>query len=109
MRFIEARQLFFPAKRNRTSASTQTHKHTLALARTRNDVNAARAHLGGPLDGDIAWLEIDDNVQIRIARQALQRKVDTAKGDTAVPSDNGSGRSTKIEPSDGSESDEPAN
>ena len=61
------------------------------------------------LEGDIAWLEIDDNVQIRIARQALQRKVDTAKGDTAVPSDNGSGRSTKIEPSDGSESDEPAN
>ena len=35
------------------------------------------------LDGDIAWLEIDDNVQIRIARQALQRKVDTAQGETA--------------------------
>ena len=60
------------------------------------------------LEGDIAWLEIDDNVQIRIARQALQRKVDTSKGDTAVPSDDGSGRGTKIEPSDGSESDEPA-
>ena len=38
-------------------------------------------------DGDVAWLEIDDNVQIRIARQAIQRKVDTATGDTAVPSD----------------------
>ncbi|MEQ1872405.1 MAG: preprotein translocase subunit YajC [Ilumatobacteraceae bacterium] len=38
-------------------------------------------------DGDVAWLEIDDNVQIRIARQAIQRKVDTAIGDTAVPSD----------------------
>ena len=61
------------------------------------------------LEGEIAWLEIDDNVQIRIARQALQRKVDTAQGDTAVPSDNGSGRSTRIEPSDDSESDEPAN
>ena len=60
------------------------------------------------LEGDIAWLEIDDTVQIRIARQALQRKVDTSQGDTAVPSDDGSGRSTKIEPTDGSESDEPA-
>lgn len=38
-------------------------------------------------DGDVAWLEIDDNVQIRIARQAIQRKVDTAVGDTAIPSD----------------------
>ena len=26
-------------------------------------------------EGDIAWLEIDDNVQIRIARAAIQRKV----------------------------------
>ena len=60
------------------------------------------------LEGDIAWLEIDDNVQIRISRQALQRKVNTSQGDTAVPSDDGSGRSTKIEPTDGSESDEPA-
>lgn len=38
-------------------------------------------------EGDIAWLEIDDNVQIRIARQAIQRKVDTSKGETAVPND----------------------
>ena len=38
------------------------------------------------IEGDIAWLEIDDNVQIRIARQAIQRKVDTSKGETAVPS-----------------------
>ncbi|MDP9463393.1 MAG: preprotein translocase subunit YajC [Actinomycetota bacterium] len=60
------------------------------------------------IEGDIAWLEIDDNVQIRIARQALQRKVDTAQGDTAVPSDDGSGRSTKIEPTDGTVSDEPS-
>jgi preprotein translocase subunit YajC len=60
------------------------------------------------IDGDIAWLEIDDNVQIRIARQALQRKVDTSVGETAVPSDDGSGRSTKIEPSDGSAADEPS-
>ena len=30
-------------------------------------------------DGDIAWLEIDDNVQIRVARAAVQRKVDTAR------------------------------
>jgi preprotein translocase subunit YajC len=33
-------------------------------------------------DGDIAWLEIDDNVQIRISRAALQRKVDTASGES---------------------------
>jgi preprotein translocase subunit YajC len=60
------------------------------------------------IDGDIAWLEIDDNVQIRIARQALQRKVDTSQGETAVPSDDGSGRGSKIEPSDGSAADEPS-
>jgi preprotein translocase subunit YajC len=60
------------------------------------------------IDGDIAWLEIDDNVQIRIARQALQRKVDTSAGETAVPTDDGSGRSTKIEPTDGSVADEPS-
>jgi len=60
------------------------------------------------IDGDIAWLEIDDNVQIRIARQALQRKVDTAQGETAIPSDDGSGRSTKIEPTDGASAEEPS-
>ncbi|MEP7111971.1 MAG: preprotein translocase subunit YajC [Ilumatobacteraceae bacterium] len=60
------------------------------------------------LEGDIAWLEIDDNVQIRIARQALQRKVDTAAGETAVPTDDGSVRSTKIEPTDGTAADEPS-
>ena len=59
------------------------------------------------IDGDIAWLEIDDNVQIRIARQALQRKVDTSAGETAVPSDDGSGRGAKIEPTDGAAADEP--
>ena len=36
-------------------------------------------------EGDIAWIEIDDNVQIRIARQSIQRRVDTTKGETAVP------------------------
>ena len=60
------------------------------------------------IDGEIAWLEIDDNVQIRVARQALQRKVDTSQGETAVPSDDGSGRSTKIEPTDGTADDEPS-
>lgn len=38
-------------------------------------------------DGDIAWIEIDNDVQIRIARQAIQRKVDTSQGETAVPTD----------------------
>ena len=52
--------------------------------RGHDDVRACTA--SSPLlDGDIAWLEIDDNVQIRIARQALQRKVDTSQGETAVP------------------------
>lgn len=44
-------------------------------------------------EGDIAWLEIDDNVQIRIARAAIQRRVDTAAGETAQPADDGSGKS----------------
>ena len=38
-------------------------------------------------EGDIAWVEIDDNVQIRIARQSIQRKVDTTKGETGLPTD----------------------
>ncbi len=49
-------------------------------------------------EGDIAWLEIDDNVQIRVARQAIQRKVDTSKGETAVPADDGTkSRQTKLD------------
>jgi preprotein translocase subunit YajC len=60
------------------------------------------------IEDDIAWLEIDDNVQIRIARQALQRKVDTSAGETAIPSDDGSGRGAKIEPTDGTAADEPS-
>ena len=51
-------------------------------------------------DGDVAWLEIDDNVQIRIARQGIQRKVDTATGDTAIPNEGQAGgsksRHTKV-------------
>lgn len=49
-------------------------------------------------EGDIAWVEIDDNVQIRVARQAIQRKVDTSKGETAVPADDGTpSKQTKID------------
>lgn len=29
-------------------------------------------------DGDIIWLEVDDNIQIRVSRGAVQRKVDTS-------------------------------
>ena len=29
-------------------------------------------------EGDIVWLEVDDNIQIRVARAAVQRKVDTS-------------------------------
>jgi preprotein translocase subunit YajC len=49
-------------------------------------------------EGEIAWLEIDDNVQIRIAKQSIQRKVDTTKGETAVPTDDGTkAKQTKID------------
>ena len=35
-------------------------------------------------DGDIIWLEVDDNIQIRVSRRAVQGKVDTSGlGDTA--------------------------
>lgn len=52
-------------------------------------------------DGDIVWLEIDDNVQIRVARAAVQRKVDTSSGDSgAAPTNENVGtdapRSTPI-------------
>lgn len=57
-------------------------------------------------EGDIAWIEVDDDVQIRVARAAIQRKVDTAKGETAVPTqedvENSKG---KIEPAAGTEAD----
>lgn len=36
-------------------------------------------------DGDIVWLEIDDDIQIRVSRQAVQRKVDTSGRDAAAP------------------------
>ena len=52
-------------------------------------------------DGDIAWLEIDENVQIRVSRQALQRKVDTsgAAADAAAEAVDAS-RSTPIDDSE---------
>jgi len=53
-------------------------------------------------EGDIVWVEIDDNVQIRMARAAVQRKVDTSVANGAdgpapshKPDDSGS-RSTSI-------------
>lgn len=53
-------------------------------------------------EGDIAWLEIDDNVQIRISRAAIQRRVDTAGADapdTAKPDSvtAGSSKSTSVD------------
>ena len=50
------------------------------------------------LEDDIAWLEIDDNVQMRVARAAIQRRVDTAQTaaeDAAAP--DAKPRQTKIE------------
>lgn len=43
-------------------------------------------------EGDVAWLEIDDDVQIRVARAAIQRKVDTsntASGTDTKPASKG--------------------
>ncbi|CAB4363699.1 MAG: preprotein translocase subunit YajC [Actinobacteria bacterium] len=58
-------------------------------------------------EGDIAWLEIDDNVQIRIARAAIQRKVDTAKGETAEPTvEDVNNAKGKIQPAAGTEVDD---
>lgn len=55
-------------------------------------------------DGDIVWLEIDDDVQIRIARAAVQRKVDTSAGEGGgVPShqpDNDGGRPASADADD---------
>jgi preprotein translocase subunit YajC len=49
-------------------------------------------------DGDIAWLEVDDNVQLRVARAAIQRRVDTAQtaSEDAAETD-AKPRQTKIE------------
>lgn len=58
-------------------------------------------------DGEIAWLEVDDNVQIRIARAAIQRKVDTAKGETADPTvEDVTNSKGKIQPAAGTEADD---
>ena len=58
-------------------------------------------------EGDIAWLESDDTVQIRIARAAIQRKVDTAKGETAEPTvEDVNNAKGKIQPAAGTEVDD---
>jgi preprotein translocase subunit YajC len=53
-------------------------------------------------DGDIVWLEIDDNVQIRVARAAVQRKVDTTVGGerAEAPTHDDSKRGSLIEPAE---------
>jgi preprotein translocase subunit YajC len=60
------------------------------------------------LEGEIAWLEIDDDVQIRIARAALTRKVDTSGEAAALPTETDSDGGSKVEPADGSAADEPS-
>ena len=37
-------------------------------------------------DGDIVWIEIDDTVQIRVAKAAIQKKVDTSATSSGSPS-----------------------
>lgn len=41
-------------------------------------------------DGDIIWLEVDDNIQIRVSRGAVQRKVDTSGMGTSGSKTSGS-------------------
>jgi preprotein translocase subunit YajC len=58
-------------------------------------------------DGDIAWLEIDDDVQIRISRQAIARKIAEPTAETPgevvgeAPTKKASKRSTKLDDADG--------
>ena len=58
-------------------------------------------------DGDIVWLEVDDDIQIRVARQAIQRKVDTsaagAGADTPSHRPDAVGRGTPIADADASD------
>lgn len=56
-------------------------------------------------DGDIVWIEIDDNIQIRVARAAIQRKVDTSAGAdvTAEPKKRFLGRGAVDESGDSSD------
>ena len=77
---------------------TLVDKHRVAC-------DGAEAIRGGPgfvpsaLGHPRVWLEIDDNVQIRVARAAVQRKVDTAVGDSGgEPTHDEGKRSTQIEP-----------
>lgn len=58
-------------------------------------------------EGDVAWLEIDDNVQIRISRAAIQRKVDTS-GAAAIEATT-SRRSSKADDDDDDDDDEDSN
>ena len=39
-------------------------------------------------DGDIVWIEIDDTVQIRVAKAAIQKKVDTSGNSSKTAADN---------------------
>jgi len=38
-------------------------------------------------DGDIVWIEIDDTVQIRVAKAAIQKKVDTSGNSSKTAAD----------------------
>jgi len=50
-------------------------------------------------DGDIAWIEIDDDVQIRVNRSFLSGKVDTSGAATAAPASESTSDATSTAPS----------
>lgn len=48
-------------------------------------------------DGDIVWLEVDDDIQIRVSRAAVQRKVDTSATGPAAAAETETHASTSID------------
>ena len=56
-------------------------------------------------EGDRVWIEIDDNVQVRFARAAIQGKVDT---NATAPTTTTSSSSSKDDGTADDEADEPA-
>ena len=59
-------------------------------------------------EGDIVWLEVDDNIQIRVARAAIQRKVDTSGAPTDVVDTKTSTDIAELAGDDDSNNDKPS-
>ena len=55
----------------------KAHRALVSVLEVGNEVMTTSGLYGfiTGFDGDIVWLEIDDNIQVRIARAAIQRKI----------------------------------